>query len=295
MASGHSDDTSPADTPAASAKDGQQPPAEAGAAAKLSQELQPPVVTTGAAAESPPPAGAGAANIAAPRQEPQTRKQPSVMLPAETQDDSGPEAPAERAKSQSRRSASPDFESRSKSRRLRASSSRRQPRDSRRHSDSRGDQRGSLPRRDDRQGSRLRSRSKSEWRWRDNSRDNPRGSPRHSSSSQWPPLRQPPSPPPPRRDHEWNMQRRGVQCDICGTVIKGTGHPNGDAAALKAHRKTSSKCLAKTGHGPLKQRCPWGCGKLIASYDAWAEEQHSWHCTGVGARAGRCTAARGAV
>lgn len=135
MASGHSDDTSPADTPAASAKDGQQPPAEAGAAAKLSQELQPPVVTTGAAAESPPPAGAGAANIAAPRQEPQTRKQPSVMLPAETQDDSGPEAPAERAKSQSRRSASLEFESRSKSRRLRASSSRRQPRDSRRHSE----------------------------------------------------------------------------------------------------------------------------------------------------------------
>ena len=100
------------------------------------------------------------------------------------------------------------------------------------------------------------------------------------------PSHPPPPPPPSRRQNQggkgkdpaWQAQWRGLQCDICGALIKGTGHPKGDANSLKLHQKTSSRCLAKSGLGQPKERCAWGCGRLIASNDAWAAEQHSWHC-----------------
>ena len=73
-------------------------------------------------------------------------------------------------------------------------------------------------------------------------------------------------------------QHRGLTCEVCGAVIKGTGHPAGDSAALQSHMRTSSRCLALRGHGQGKEPCSFGCGKMLAAGDMWAAEQHSWHC-----------------
>ena len=88
---------------------------------------------------------------------------------------------------------------------------------------------------------------------------------------------QPPAPlapaePPPA------ARRSGITCSYCGALVKGTGHPAGDEAALRAHQVNSSKCLAAREGGTARAPCPWGCGKLLANKDSWALKQHSWYC-----------------
>ena len=61
-------------------------------------------------------------------------------------------------------------------------------------------------------------------------------------------------------------------------LVRGTGHPAGDLAALNDHMRNSSTCLAAAGRRPSKEPCP--CGRMIAARDAWARQQHSWHCPG---------------
>ena len=72
--------------------------------------------------------------------------------------------------------------------------------------------------------------------------------------------------------------RPGITCSYCRALVKGSGHRAGDEAALRAHQLNSSRCLAAQGRSAARARCPWGCGKLLANGDAWALEQHSWHC-----------------
>ena len=93
---------------------------------------------------------------------------------------------------------------------------------------------------------------------------------------------------PPRRPHSPSQardgkgqgkMRRAAVCEYCGHLVKGTGHPQGDANAMAAHLQTSSKCLAARGFRPCKEECQW-CGKKLASGDPWARKQHSWHCKG---------------
>lgn len=139
---------------------------------------------------------------------------------------------------------------------------------------------------DRRSATRVQSRSRSR-RGRSDSRDSRRSCYRPASSDsndwatqpyqndhQWPPSYQGATV---RQEEQARVQRWNLECEI-GKRIQCTGRQANDMNALKAHQRNSSRCLSLAGRGPKKQRCPWGCGKLLAASDSWAQQQHGWHC-----------------
>lgn len=64
----------------------------------------------------------------------------------------------------------------------------------------------------------------------------------------------------------------GIVCDRCGHFVRG------GRWALHMHQLTSSKCLSASGRLATAREPCVRCGKMIASQDSWAREQHSRHC-----------------
>ena len=96
----------------------------------------------------------------------------------------------------------------------------------------------------------------------------------------------PPAPPAPASGAAFSAV---LKCDICGYHLKG------GAAALRAHKENSARCLAAQGllpgKGAGRSACPYGCGKFLATHDSWALEQHAWFCTAF-SRSGSRTPSR---
>ena len=76
-------------------------------------------------------------------------------------------------------------------------------------------------------------------------------------------------------------QSAGVRCRHCGKLCNHAG-------ALRKHQENSSRCLQAQGWLSWSRTpCPHGCGRLIATGDAWALQQHLQHCPALSPAAPR--------
>ena len=70
----------------------------------------------------------------------------------------------------------------------------------------------------------------------------------------------------------------GVRCRHCGKLCV-------HSAALRRHQESSSRCLQAQGWLSWSRTpCPNNCGRLIATGDAWALQQHLQHCPALSRR-----------
>ena len=76
-------------------------------------------------------------------------------------------------------------------------------------------------------------------------------------------------------------QSAGVRRRHCGKLCNHAG-------ALRKHQENSSRCLQAQGWlSWCRTPCPHGCGRLIATGDAWALQQHLQHCPALSPAAPR--------